>query len=388
MQASARLPIWLILLVSILVLGISGCSFTWSPQPRSRTLFLPVAPASVLIIITDPDSPSAMRATGVLVAASARPGERAVILSSRGGAILASSRAPTSHSLQVPSPPARLPSHPTSFQKARYQQAFQLYRNRVRHARAAFMAKQHEGLARWARSMVAWMEAHPVLQTARAADISVDLDVAVSVLSSLRQTGVGADTPTVIVIIGMDMTNAPPASTPPASLQSSTVVVDDFAGSPDEQAAWQASLIQGGAARAVILTPATDNQLAPVVEQGLDGAITDTLTSVLFGLGQDQLSAAALPQLRHLLRLLTVEHPHATATIYGYTDNLPIPGGNIILSRQRAQAVEEWLLARGVAADRLQAFGYGDTDPVAPNTSHGQPLNRRVVVVIDPAVAV
>jgi len=31
-------------------------------------------------------------------------------------------------------------------------------------------------------------------------------------------------------------------------------------------AAWQASLVQGGAARAVILTPATDDQLVPVVE--------------------------------------------------------------------------------------------------------------------------
>lgn len=387
MQASARLSVRLILLVSTLVLGISGCSFPWNHLQRSRTFVLPVAPASVLIIITDPDSPSAMRATGALVAASARPGEQAVILNSRGGAILASSRAPTSHSLQVPSPPARLPSHPTSFQKARYQQALQLYRNRVRHARAAFMAKQHQELAIWARSMVAWVEAHPVLQTARTASISIDLGVAVSALSSLRQAGVGSDTPTVIAIIGIDMTNAPPTPTPPASLQSSTVVVDDFTDAPDEEAAWQASLVQGGAARAVILTPATDNQLAPVVEQGLDGAVTDTLTSVLFGLGQDQLRAAALPQLRHLLRLLTVEYPHATATINGYSDNLPIPGGNILLSRQRAQAVEEWLLARGVAADRLQAFGYGDTDPVAPNTSHGQPLNRRVVVVIDPAVA-
>jgi outer membrane protein OmpA-like peptidoglycan-associated protein len=46
-----------------------------------------------------------------------------------------------------------------------------------------------------------------------------------------------------------------------------------------------------------------------------------------------------------------------------------------------------WLVAHNVAAGRLQAFGYGDTDPVAPNTSGGQPLNRRVVVVIDPAVA-
>ena len=47
-----------------------------------------------------------------------------------------------------------------------------------------------------------------------------------------------------------------------------------------------------------------------------------------------------------------------------------------------------WLTTHGVAAGRLQAFGYGDTDPAAPDTSQGQPLNRRVVAVIDPAVSV
>jgi outer membrane protein OmpA-like peptidoglycan-associated protein len=151
-------------------------------------------------------------------------------------------------------------------------------------------------------------------------------------------------------------------------------------------AAWQASLVQGGAARAVILTPATDDQLVPVVEQGLDGAVTDTLTSVLFGLGRYQLQAAA-PQLRQLQHLLTVEYSHATASINGYTDSLPAPGGNLLLSQRRALAVQDWLVAHGVTVGRLQAFGYGDTDPVAPNTPNGQLLNRRVVVVIDPAVS-
>jgi outer membrane protein OmpA-like peptidoglycan-associated protein len=137
-----------------------------------------------------------------------------------------------------------------------------------------------------------------------------------------------------------------------------------------------------------MLTPATDDQLIAVVRQGLDGAITDTLTSVLFGLGQYKLQGAALPQLRRLLHLLSVSYPQATASINGYTDSLPVPGGNLQLSQQRAQEVGQWLIAHGIAASRLQAFGCGDTDPVAPNSPTGQPLNRRVVVVIDPAVSV
>ena len=135
----------------------------------------------------------------------------------------------------------------------------------------------------------------------------------------------------------------------------------------------------------VLITSATEDQLVPVVQEGLDGAVTDTLTSVLFALGQHKLQAAARPQMLQLLYLLIVKYPRATVTINGYTDNLPVPGGNLRLSQLRAQEVEAWLIAHGVAAGRLQAFGYGDTDPVAPNTSHGQPLNRRVVVVIDPA---
>jgi OmpA-OmpF porin, OOP family len=57
----------------------------------------------------------------------------------------------------------------------------------------------------------------------------------------------------------------------------------------------------------------------------------------------------------------------------------------LAIAKGCVKQIEQWLVARGVPADRIQAFGYGDTDPVAPDTPAGQPLNRRVVVVIDPA---
>ena len=147
--------------------------------------------------------------------------------------------------------------------------------------------------------------------------------------------------------------------------------------------------VQDGAARAVVLIPATDDQLAGVVRQGLDGAIIDTLTSVLFARGQYTLQPAALSQLRHLLHLLAVTYPHATATVNGYTDNLPACRGGAAISCCPGSARRQYCggyVTNKIAAGRLQAFGYGDSDPAAPNTSGGQPLNRRVVVVIDPAV--
>src|SRR6267143_1270806 len=113
-----------IVVLAVLLLGISSCRFTPANRVQGmRTIFLPATRASVLVFITDPDSPSAMRATGALVAALARPGERVVILSSLDGATLAASQAPGSPSIQVPAPPAPLPSRPTTFQKARYSQA-------------------------------------------------------------------------------------------------------------------------------------------------------------------------------------------------------------------------------------------------------------------------
>jgi outer membrane protein OmpA-like peptidoglycan-associated protein len=250
---------------------------------------------------------------------------------------------------------------------------------------ATLRSRQQEELAAWARSVIAMVDAEAILQSARNASISTDLSSAASDLFSLRQAGLGYGTGTVIAIMGVDDTVAGFAPMLPSGLRGSSVVVDNFPGNVEEQAAWQSSLEQSGAARVVLLTSVTEDQLVPVVQQGLDGAVTDTLTSVLFALGQYKLKAAALPQMRRLLYLLTVRHPCATVTIDGYTDNLPVRAGNLQLSELRAQEVEDWLVAHGVAAGRLQAFGYGDTDPVAPNTVHGQPLNRRVVVVIDPA---
>lgn len=377
-----------IALLGVLLLGVSSCRFPVGRPPGMRTLVLPVIEAPVLFILITQHTPGAMRVTEAFVAASVRPGERLVMLSARGGAVLASSMAPPSPSAQVPDPPVPLGSHPTAFQKARHNQAVRQYQNIVRHDQAALQSQQHEALSAWAKSTVAKAFSRPILQSISNVSINDDLRVVATDLSSLRQAGV-RDAGTVIAITGVSAVVARSAPTLTIGLRGSAVVVDDFLGSNEEEAAWQASLLQGGAARVVLLTPATDDQMAMVLDEGLDDAVTDTLTSVLFGLGRYKIQSAALPQLLRLLYLLTVTYPHASVTINGYTDSLPtaLPGGNLELSRLRADQVEQWLIGHAIAADRIQAFGYGDNDPVAPNALAGQPLNRRVVAVIDPVVS-
>lgn len=65
--------------------------------------------------------------------------------------------------------------------------------------------------------------------------------------------------------------------------------------------------------------------------------------------------------------------------IEGHTDSDGSEDSNLRLSQQRADAVRDYLLAKGVAASRLQATGFGETKPIDTNrTSDGKAKNRRV----------
>jgi outer membrane protein OmpA-like peptidoglycan-associated protein len=66
--------------------------------------------------------------------------------------------------------------------------------------------------------------------------------------------------------------------------------------------------------------------------------------------------------------------------VEGHTDNKGGPSYNMNLSLNRANAVKKVLLSQGIAENRIQVKGYGDTNPVADNsTESGRAKNRRVV---------
>jgi len=69
--------------------------------------------------------------------------------------------------------------------------------------------------------------------------------------------------------------------------------------------------------------------------------------------------------------------------IAGHTDARGSDAYNSKLSNQRAQSVMNYLTERGIAADRMSAKGYGESEPVADNeTDEGRELNRRVELKI------
>ncbi len=69
--------------------------------------------------------------------------------------------------------------------------------------------------------------------------------------------------------------------------------------------------------------------------------------------------------------------------VYGHTDNSGSDAVNIPLSEKRAQAVEAYLLKKGLQTNRVEAKGFGSAKPIADNSSYeGKSKNRRVEIVL------
>ena len=75
------------------------------------------------------------------------------------------------------------------------------------------------------------------------------------------------------------------------------------------------------------------------------------------------------------------KNPKVVVEIAGHTNNRPSDTYANTLSANRAKAVYEWLIQRGIPEKRVQFKGYGKTMPIAPNTTEeGRKKNQRVEV--------
>ncbi|GAA4050697.1 hypothetical protein GCM10022409_41800 [Hymenobacter glaciei] len=74
--------------------------------------------------------------------------------------------------------------------------------------------------------------------------------------------------------------------------------------------------------------------------------------------------------------------PALRLSVEGHTDNAGKPAHNQALSEARAREVVRTITTQGIAADRLQAAGFGQSHPLADNaTDEGRAKNRRVELV-------
>ncbi|MGH7699594.1 MAG: OmpA family protein [Gemmatimonadales bacterium] len=102
------------------------------------------------------------------------------------------------------------------------------------------------------------------------------------------------------------------------------------------------------------------------------------LRGVNFATGRSILTRESLGVLDEVAASL-VANPDVRIEIAGHTDNTGSDALNLRLSQARAAAVRHYLVSKGVALDRMTARGYGESEPVADNTTpQGRAENRRV----------
>lgn len=106
------------------------------------------------------------------------------------------------------------------------------------------------------------------------------------------------------------------------------------------------------------------------------------MSDVLFDTGKYTLKPLAREKLAKAAGVL-LAYPGLSIEIDGHTDNVGSDEFNQTLSEERANAVRDYLVAQGVAANSITARGLGKTQPVASNnTAAGRQQNRRVELVV------
>ena len=117
-----------------------------------------------------------------------------------------------------------------------------------------------------------------------------------------------------------------------------------------------------------------------------------TMRNIYFEFGAYQLSVATQTELNHIAEQLK-QNSWLKLKVLGYTDGIGDPQANVELAASRARGARNYLINKGIRADRMFISVFGEADPVLPNgeeVSNGKTIdlpenrkwNRRVVLVI------
>jgi outer membrane protein OmpA-like peptidoglycan-associated protein/tetratricopeptide (TPR) repeat protein len=116
--------------------------------------------------------------------------------------------------------------------------------------------------------------------------------------------------------------------------------------------------------------------------QPIEANAAIVLKNIFFEPNKYEVKPESGSELNAVVQLMK-DNPTLQIQINGHTDNSGKPADNKTLSENRAIAVTNYLIARGVAPARLSSKGFGDTQPVADNaTPEGRAGNRRTELFV------
>ena len=113
-----------------------------------------------------------------------------------------------------------------------------------------------------------------------------------------------------------------------------------------------------------------------------EGLITKLKSDILFATGRAELKPEATENLKQMA-LVMKKYPENVLTIKGYTDDTGSEQTNEALSKRRAAAVKDVLVANQLPAATIATKGLGEESPIADNsTPTGRQQNRRVEIEV------
>ena len=120
------------------------------------------------------------------------------------------------------------------------------------------------------------------------------------------------------------------------------------------------------------------NKGCPEIKREVRKLLEKAMQGIEFETGKATIKPKSYPLLDEIAQTFK-ENPDYIIEVQGHTDNTGNEDANLKLSQNRADAVLEYLVKRGVAKERMSAFGFGQERPIADNkTKAGRQKNRRV----------
>ena len=122
------------------------------------------------------------------------------------------------------------------------------------------------------------------------------------------------------------------------------------------------------------------NQGCPEVSDEAIKKLNDFAKTILFDSGKSSFQKQTYPVLEAITAILK-EYPNSKFSIEGHTDSDGSDASNQTLSENRAAAVKDYLIEKGIASSRLSSVGFGEKSPIDSNkTKAGKANNRRTEV--------